>query len=281
VVTETKIHPLVEKYFRIDRMPHLACPGCGIGIVMNYTLKVIDELGIDPQKFTWVTGVGCSSRLPYATWLGDCIDATHGRALATATGLKLARPDLTVMVYTGDGDCLSIGGNHFIHACRRNVPVTVVMFNNMIYGMTGGQVAPTTPVGAETQTTPYGDIEEPFDGCKLATAAGAVYACRWTVFQPKRIMSSLKKGLQKNGLSYIEIFTPCPTQFGRYILKIGDPVKLAIWTKEQTVDLKKTETMTEEELKDKIIVGEYVDIEKPSLVDRYAELFEKVKGVSA
>ncbi|MFC2013193.1 thiamine pyrophosphate-dependent enzyme [Chloroflexota bacterium] len=147
MVTETKIHPLVEKYFRIDRMPHLACPGCGIGMVMQYTLMSVDELGIDPEKFAWVTGVGCSSRLPYAVWKGDCVDATHGRPMAMATGLKLARPELTVLVYTGDGDCLSIGGNHFIHACRRNVPVTVVMFNNQIYGMTGGQVAPTTPRG--------------------------------------------------------------------------------------------------------------------------------------
>jgi len=277
VVTETKVHPLVEKYFRIDRMPHLACPGCGIGMVMQYTLMAIDELGIDPVKFAWVTGVGCSSRLRYAVWKGDCIDATHGRPLAMATGLKLARPDLTVMVYTGDGDCLSIGGNHFIHACRRNVPITVVMFNNQIYGMTGGQTAPTTPTGYETQTTPYGNIEEPFDGCKLAAAAGAAYSCRWTVFQPKRIANSLKKGLTKNGLSYIEVFSPCPTQFGRYALKMGDPVKLAMWTQENTVDLKKAETMTKDELKDKIVVGEYVDTEAPSLVDRYAELFEKVK----
>ncbi len=275
--TAEKIHPLVEKYFRIDRMPHLACPGCGIGMVMKYTLMAIDEIGIDPVKLAWVTGVGCSSRLPYTTWMGDCIDATHGRPLAMATGLKLARPDLTVMVYTGDGDCLSIGGNHFIHACRRNVPMTVVMFNNQIYGMTGGQVAPTTPVGYETQTTPYGAIEEPFDGCKLAAAAGAAYSCRWTVFQPKRIVSSLKKGLSGNGFSYIEVFSPCPTQFGRYALKMGDPVKLAMWTQENTVGLKKAETMSKDELKDKIVVGEYADTEAPSLVDRYAELFEKVK----
>jgi len=154
------------------------------------------------------------------------------------------------------------------------------MFNNMIYGMTGGQVSPTTPVGAETQTTPYGDIEDPFDGCKLAAAAGATYVCRWTVFQPRRIVSSLKKGLGKNGFSYIEIFSPCPTQFGRYALKLGDPVKLAIWTSEHTVDLRKAETMTKDELKDKIVVGEYVDTEAPSLVDRYAELLEKVKGLS-
>ena len=276
-----KIHPLVEKYFRVDRMPHLACPGCGIGMVMQYTLIAIDELGIDPVKFAWVTGVGCSSRLPYATWKGDCIDATHGRPLAMATGLKLARPELTVMVYTGDGDCLSIGGNHFIHACRRNVPITVVMFNNQIYGMTGGQVSPTTPIGYETQTTPYGGIEEPFDGCKLAVAAGAVYVCRWIASQPKQIISSLKKGLTKNGFAYIEIMSPCPTQFGRYALKTGDPVELAMWFEEHTVTLEKAEIMTDEELKGKLKVGEFIDTERPSLVDQYAGLFDKVKGVSA
>lgn len=185
------------------------------------------------------------------------------------------------MVYTGDGDCLSIGGNHFIHACRRNVPITVVMFNNQIYGMTGGQVSPTTPVGYETQTTPYGGIEEPFDGCKLAVAAGAVYVCRWIASQPKQIISSLKKGLTKNGFAYIEIMSPCPTQFGRYALKIGDPVELTMWFGEHTVTLEKAEIMTDDELKGKIIVGEFIDTERPSLVDQYAGLFDKVKGVSA
>ncbi|MFC1937501.1 thiamine pyrophosphate-dependent enzyme [Chloroflexota bacterium] len=278
MVTETKIHPLVEQYFRVDRMPHLACPGCGIGMVMKYTLQAVDELGIDPQKFAWLTGVGCSSRLPYAVWKGDCIDATHGRPLAMATGLKLSRPDLNVLVYTGDGDCLSIGGNHFIHACRRNVPVTVVMFNNQIYGMTGGQIAPTTPLGYETQTSPYGGIEEPFDGAKLAATAGATYSCRWTAFQPKRITDSIKKGLSSNGFSYIEVFSPCPTQFGRYALKIGDPVQLAQWTQKHTIDIKKAESMTREELADKIVVGVYADIERPSLVERYSELCKKVQG---
>jgi 2-oxoglutarate ferredoxin oxidoreductase subunit beta len=147
--------------------------------------------------------------------------------------------------------------------------------------MTGGQIAPTTPVGYETQTSPYGGIEEPFDGAKLAAAAGAAYSCRWTAFQPRRVASSIKKGLTKNGFAYIEVFSPCPTQFGRYALKLGDPVKLAMWTQEHTIDLKKAQTMTEDELRDKIVVGEYTDVERSSLVERYAKLFEKVKGAGS
>ena len=144
--------------------------------------------------------------------------------------------------------------------------------------MTGGQVAPTTPVGYETQTTPYGGLEEPFDGAKLAATAGAAYSCRWTAFQPKRITDSIKKGLTNNSFSYIEVFSPCPTQFGRYALKIGDPVELAKWTQKHTVDVKKAETMTKEELADKIVVGVYADTKKRNLVDGYAELFNKVQG---
>ena len=273
-----KVHPLVEKYLRAERMPHVACPGCGIGTTLKYTLMAIDDLKLEPDKLAWVTGVGCSSRIPYATWKGDCIDATHGRALAMATGLKLARPELTVIVYTGDGDCAAIGGNHFIHACRRNIPVTVVMFNNKIYGMTGGQVAPTTPLGFETQTTPYGNIEDPFDMCQLAAAAGATYVARWAVFHPKQVISSIKKGFTKNGLAYIEVISPCITQLGRRVLKISEPVEVWKWLRARTVTLEKAKTMTMEELRDKSVIGEFVDVERPSLVERYKELIERCGG---
>lgn len=273
-----KTHPLAEKYLRVEMLPHRGCSGCGIGMLVKYTLMAFDELKVDPEKLAWVTGVGCSSRNVYSLWKGDNVDAVHGRALAVATGLKLARPELSVIVYTGDGDCLAIGGNQFIHACRRNIPLTVIMVNNQIYGMTGGQVAPTTPLDYNTMTTPYGCIETPFDGCKLAAAAGAVYVARWTVFQPKSVVSSIKKGMEKNGLSFIEVISPCPVQFGRYALKKGDPVELANWIRGQTVTSKKAETMAPEELTDKFVTGEFVDIKRTNLVEGYKKLIERCGG---
>lgn len=272
------LHPLAKKYLRVDLLPHRGCSGCGIGMLLKYTLMAFDELNVDPKKLAWVTGVGCSSRNVYSLWKGDNIDALHGRALAVATGLKLSRPELTTIVYTGDGDCLSIGGNQFIHACRRNIPLTVIMVNNQIYGMTGGQVAPTTPKSFNTMTTPYGSVEEPFDACKLAAAAGATYVARWTVFQPNSVVSSIKKGIENDGLTFIEIISPCPVQFGRYSLNIREPSELAKWVIENTVTLKRAKNMAPEDLKNKYITGEFLDFKKPNLIEGYKELIEKCGG---
>ncbi len=213
------LHPLVEKYLRPERMPHMACSGCGIGQVTHSVLLAIDELGLTPKDTVWVQGVGCSSRITYTLWKGDNIDAHHGRIFAVATGLKMARPDMNFILFTGDGDCGAIGGNHFIHACRRNLDVTAVLFNNGIYGMTGGQVAPTSPLGVVTTTTPYGNIEDPFDMCQMAVAAGAAYVARWRSTDFRQLANSIKKGIQTKGLAFIEVLLQCPTNFGRHALK--------------------------------------------------------------
>jgi 2-oxoglutarate ferredoxin oxidoreductase subunit beta len=279
---ELPIHPLVSKYLRRERMPHLACPGCGIGQVIHTTLTACDELGLTPENTVWVQGVGCSSRITYTLWKGDNIDAHHGRIFAVATGMKLTRPELNFICFTGDGDCASIGGNHFLHACRRNLDVTALMFNNAIYGMTGGQVAPTSPVGARTMTTPYGNLEDPMDTVKVAIAAGASYAARWRATDFKQLKNSIKKGIQTKGFSFIEILVQCPTQFGRYVLNTGDPRKIIEWYKKNTTTLKKAEKMSPEQLKDKMLIGEFVHrTDRTGVVERYWDLVSKIQSKGA
>jgi len=273
------VHPLVNQYLRPERMPHLACPGCGIGQVVHCTLNAVAELGLTPLNTVWVQGVGCSSRLSYALWKGDSIDAHHGRIFAVATGLKMCRPELNYILFTGDGDCASIGGNHFIHACRRNLDVVAIMFNNGIYGMTGGQVAPTTPLGASTTTTPHGNFEAPFDLCKVAEAAGASYVARWRAIDFKPLTNSIKKGIRIKGLAFIEVLLPCATNFGRYVLKTGDPGKVQKWINDRVVTIKKAESMSPEELKDKVLIGEFVEREQPGVVESYQSLLKRLKEV--
>ncbi|NVM26736.1 MAG: 2-oxoacid:ferredoxin oxidoreductase subunit beta [Desulfobacterales bacterium] len=276
------MHPLVSKYLRLERMPHMACPGCGIGQVIHSTLIACDDLALTPENTVWVQGVGCSSRITYTLWKGDSIDAHHGRIFAVATGMKMSRPDLNFICFTGDGDCMAIGGNHFLHACRRNLDVTALMFNNAIYGMTGGQVAPTSPVGARTTTTPYGNIEDPLDTVNVAIAAGASYVARWRATDFKQLTKSIKKGIKTKGFSYIEILVQCPTQFGRYVLNTGDPAKIIEWYKENTVRLKKAEKMSPEQLKDKILIGEFAQRkDRTGIVERYWEMVKEIQGERA
>ncbi|WOX58537.1 thiamine pyrophosphate-dependent enzyme [Methanoculleus receptaculi] len=202
------------EWLREDRLPHIYCSGCGNGTVINCTLAAIDEVGWRRDETVFLSGIGCSSRAPgYINT--DSLHTTHGRALAFATGVKLARPDLKVVVFTGDGDLAAIGGNHFIHACRRNVDMTVVCMNNQIYGMTGGQGSPTTPPGAISTTTPYGASEPAFDLADLAIAAGANYVARWTSYHVTELTKAITTGLQTPGLAFIEVRTQCPTNYGR------------------------------------------------------------------
>ncbi|MEM1525279.1 MAG: thiamine pyrophosphate-dependent enzyme, partial [Nitrososphaerales archaeon] len=200
----------------------------------------------------------------------------HGRALAFATGIKLANPNLNVIVVTGDGDGSGIGGNHLIHAARRNVELTVVLLNNGVYASTGGQVAPTTPHGAYTPTTPFGNIEDPFDLCKLLEAAGAVYVARWTTYHVRPAIESIKKGIKKKGFSFIEIIGQCPTYLGRYVLKLYEPVECINWFKNNSIRKELIGNLSKEELANKIIVGEFVDKEKIGLVERYQKLYGKI-----
>jgi 2-oxoglutarate ferredoxin oxidoreductase subunit beta len=203
-----------DEWFRQDRLPHIYCAGCGNGTIINCTLEAIEEMGWKKEETIFVSGIGCSSRAP-GYILTDSLHTTHGRALPFATGVKMARPGFHVVVFTGDGDLAAIGGNHFIHACRRNIDITVVCMNNQIYGMTGGQGSPTTPKGALSTTTPYGSAEPAFDLCELAIAAGANYVARWTSYHVKELTKAVKVGLETPGLSFIEAMVQCPTNYGR------------------------------------------------------------------
>ena len=269
------MHPAL-KYMRQDRLPHIFCSGCGNGIVINCFLKAIEELNIKPEDYIAVSGIGCSSRIPGYLYC-DSLHTTHGRPIAFATGIKIARPDKHVVVFTGDGDLAAIGGNHFIHGCRRNIDLTVICINNNIYGMTGGQVSPTTPYGKKATTAPYGCIESAMDLCKMATAAGASYVARWTTAHPIQLVRSIKKGIQKKGFAFIEVVSQCPTYYGRFNIsrKPSDMIK---FLKENSIHINKAKNMSEEELNGKIVVGEFLDIEKPEFVEELHKLIEKLKN---
>lgn len=214
-------NPLREKYVRKYADKYIFCPGCGHGIVMQAFARTVEKMG-NKEDIGLVSGIGCSSYIPvYSNF--DSIHSIHGRALSVATGLKLARPDKKVVVFTGDGDCTAIGGNHLIHAARRNIDLTVVMLNNNIYGMTGGQQAPTTPVGANTKTSPHGNIEPTFDVANLIIAAGGTKVSRWTVAQPNQLEKAIEAGINHKGFSFIEVYSQCPVQAGRNILGDSNP----------------------------------------------------------
>lgn len=205
----------VRAWLREDSMPHVLCPGCAHGIVLRALIEAMDGMGLAKDQVALVAGIGCSSRL--VGHVDVCtLHATHGRAPAFATGIKLARPDLTVVVLTGDGDGLAIGASHLIHAARRNIDLTCLLFNNAIYGMTGGQLAPTTPVGARASTAPFGNLEPPFDGCRLLEAAGATFVARVTAFEAPVLTEVIAQAIAHRGFSFVEVLSDCPVYFGRY-----------------------------------------------------------------
>lgn len=217
----------VRDYLRDWAMPHVLCPGCAHGIVLRSFLEAVDQLHLDQDKLAMVAGIGCSSRL--AGYVDFCtLHGTHGRAPAFATGLKLARPDLNVVVITGDGDGLAIGGNHLIHAARRNIDITVLLLNNAIYGMTGGQAAPTTPTGSLASTTPAGNTEANFDACKLLIGAGASFVARVLAATPIEMTKVMKDAMTHAGFSFVEVISDCPEYYGRYN-KIGGGAEMLSW----------------------------------------------------
>lgn len=247
------MNPLAEKYLRKAALPLIFCPGCGDGTVLNVFLRAVEEMGIF-QDLALVGGIGCSGWLP--TYLkSDVLHVLHGRAIPFATGLKLTDPRRKVVVFTGDGDCLGIGGNHFIHAARRNIDLTVLMINNGIYGMTGGQVAPTTPLQGRTQTSPYGNLEYPFEACDLAKAAGATYIARWTTAHPRPLLRAIQEGIEHRGFSFVEVLSQCPTQAGRYMEGTSDPAELLALYKKRAVPVEKARNTLPADLKGRIIVG--------------------------
>jgi len=254
------LNPL-RRYIRDGKLPHFFCPGCGCGQILNFFLRAINDLKLDLDKIITIGGVGCTARIPVYL-KADVLHGIHGRTLAWATGIKLHRPELKVVIFAGDGDLVSIGGNHFIHAARRNLDVTVIMVNNFNFAMTGGQIAPTTPHDSITMTTPYGSGEYPFDVCKLAITAGASYVSRWSTHKPIQTIKSIKKVLQHRGFSLIEILSQCPTNFGRYALKTDDPKKVLNWIKERSISLVQAKKLTEKQKADKFILGEFIKIER-------------------
>ena len=213
-------------YYRdeyVRHQPSAFCVGCGDGTILNCFVRAIDELGIPKEKVLCVSGIGCSAWIPSPNFNGDTLHTTHGRALAFATGAKSFNSDLVTTVFTGDGDGAGIGGNHLIHAARRNVDITTMLVNNMSYAMTGGQIAPTTPHGERTATSPYGNPESPFDIAKLAIAAGATYVARWTTYHVVELTRSMREAIQNKGFSLIEVLSQCPTQ-QRRMFGMRDPV---------------------------------------------------------
>ncbi|MDI9614416.1 2-oxoglutarate synthase subunit KorB [Methanothermobacter sp.] len=264
------------KYLRRDRLPHIFCAGCGNGIVLNTFFKGMEMAGVDFDTIAMVSGIGCSSRIPGYVKC-DSLHTTHGRPIAFATGLKLANPSLNVVVFTGDGDAAAIGGNHLIHGARRNIDLTVICINNSIYGMTGGQISPTSPEGSFGTTAPYGALEDPFDLSELVKAAGASYVARWTVAHPLQLANSIKKGLRNRGFSFIEAVSQCPTYFGRKN-RMRSPVEMMKFMKENSINRRKALKMDPEEVEGKLIIGEFEDAPRPELCDRIYGMIEEKSG---
>lgn len=272
---EAEHHPL-DKYLRSDRIPHIWCPGCGLGTVLNCFLHAVEEMNIDLNKLVIVSGIGCTGRI--AGYLNvDSYHTTHGRAIPFATGLKLANPELKVVVFSGDGDLFAIGGNHFIHAARRNIDMTVICVNNYNYGMTGGQLGPTTPLEARTTTSPYGNIEHPFNLCHVAHASGAVYVARWTSLHVRRLKKSIEEAMNKKGFSFVEIIAPCPTAFGRRNREPSGLDTMRYYKEKSIIKHDIDPSEADIEIGGDIIVGKFVDIEKKTFDETVEKLKERVK----
>lgn len=265
----------IHDYIKAKDFPLFTCSGCTHGTVINAFVRAADEFKMDRNKTVIVCAIGCAGRTP--TYLDfNVLRVTHGRALAFATGVKLARPDVKVIVFMGDGDALAIGGNHFIHAARRNIDITAIVFRNEIYGMTGGQYAPTTPEGHKATTAPYGMIEPSFDTCQLAASAGATYVARADAYNVHNLYKVMKNALSHKGFAVVEALTSCPTQFGRRN-KIADPAKLLERVKNLVVTQAAAKNMSEEELAGKFIIGEFVNVRKIELTERYDSLLKAAK----
>jgi len=256
----------VEPYLRMDRIPHIWCPGCGIGTTVNCFARALLESKADLDRVVVVSGIGCSGRVAGYVAL-DSFHTTHGRAIPFATGLKLANPSLSVVVYSGDGDLAAIGGNHLIHAARRNIDIKVICINNFIYAMTGGQSGPTTPLTAVTTTMPYGAYEPVFNLPYLADAAGAVYVARWTTFHVRQLTRAMGEILHKKGFCFIEVLSPCPTLYERRN-KLGEALDTMLYYKASS-KVRHGAPTSEVALskKGEIIVGKFVDRQRPDYLE--------------
>lgn len=260
----------VTHYLRTSKMPHIWCAGCGHGIVLGAVLRAIDANGLDKDQVCVVSGIGCASRAPgYLDF--NTLHTTHGRAIAFATGIKMVKPELKVIVLTGDGDAAAIGGNHLIHAARRNIGITTICFNNSIYGMTNGQYSPMTPTGSLASTAPYGNIEEPFDLCELVYAAGASYVARGTAYHALLLSKLIAKAIATDGFSFVEAITQCPTYYGRRN-NMKSAVEMLKWQKEHAVPVAAAAKLSPDELACKFKIGELGARARPEYTQRYAAL---------
>jgi len=258
------------------KFPSVWCAGCGNGVVMGAIIRAIDRLGLSKNEVIMVSGIGCSSRLPVYLDFGS-LHTTHGRALPYATGVKFAKPHLKVIVITGDGDAMAIGGNHFIHACRRNIDITTILINNNIYGMTGGQGSPTTPSKAFSTTTPYGNVEKHFSPGELAVAAGASYVGRTTVYHVPQMEKMIMNAIEHRGFSLVEAISNCHTYYGR-LNRQGDPVAMVKMFKELAVPVARAKNMTPEELEGKLVTGVLAEVDKTEFCDEYQKVVDAHMG---
>ncbi len=256
------------KYLRTNKLPHIWCPGCGHGIILGAIAKSFDKVGWEKDDIVVVSGIGCSGRTPgYID--ANTLHTTHGRALAFATGIKMVKPNLHIVIIMGDGDASAIGGNHLIHAARRNIDLNAIVFNNKIYGMTGGQYSPTTPQKAKASTAPYGNIEPNFDLVKLVKGAGATYIARATAYHIALLEKCICNAFTHKGFSFIDVLTTCPTQYGR-LNKVKSPEGNLLMIKDNTILRSKAESLTDEEIGNRIIIGEFVNNND---IREYTELY--------
>ncbi|TEB07292.1 2-oxoglutarate oxidoreductase subunit KorB [Pelotomaculum schinkii] len=263
----------VNKYLRSEKLPHIWCPGCGNGIVLGAITRAFGLLDCDQDNTVVVSGIGCSSRA--TGYLDFCtLHTTHGRALAFATGIKMARPELKVFVLMGDGDSTGIGGNHFIHAARRNIDLTAIIFNNSIYGMTGGQSSPLSPLNSRATTAPQGTFERPFDLAELARGAGATYVARGTTYHANMLTQLIRNGADHKGFSVVEAVTACPISYGRRN-KMGNGYDMLLWQKEHSVPVEKARKLTPLEMEGKFAIGELYKADAPEFTDIYERFIEE------
>ncbi|MFP4456506.1 MAG: 2-oxoacid:ferredoxin oxidoreductase subunit beta [Clostridia bacterium] len=259
----------LKGYLREDKMSHILCPGCGHGTIMNALVHAIDELKLDQDKTVIVSGIGCSSRIPgYLNF--NTLHTTHGRAIAFATGIKLANPELKVIVITGDGDASAIGGNHLIHACRRNIDITAIVFNNNIYGMTSGQFSPMTPIGSYATTAPYGNIDRGFDLCDLSKGAGATFVARGTAYHVSMLQKLIVQAIEAKGFSMLDAISHCPTYYGRKN-RLKDGIAMLEWEKEQAMPVKAFDKLPKEKTEGKFPIGVIYQETAPEYCEVYQE----------
>lgn len=274
--SQEREHPSAP-LLRMERIPHVWCPSCGIGTVVKCYATALERSGVDLDKVSVVSGIGCSGRVAGYLKL-DGFHTTHGRAIPFATGLKLGRPELLVTVISGDGDLVGIGGNHFIHAARRNIDLLVILINNFIYGMTGGQNAPTTPPGARSSTMPLGNFETPFSLPHLAASSGASYVARWTCLHIRRLTWSIEEAIDKRGFRFIEVIAPCPTLYAR-LNKLGSGLD-AMRFYHDTAEIRNGADTREVdvEFQSPIVCGKFVDEERPTFLDLMHDHYSKQLG---